>query len=130
MSDVKTPPRKLVDLNPAWVETYGTGEIYGIGYDCPCGLPVFDPVYENGKVKVGTDGKVVGAVPYDQCCPRGGREVVPTKGNFIGKTTCTDSMARGWDISGTNFEDISLQPSIHAVGHWHGFLRNGMLESC
>ena len=27
-------------------------------------------------------------------------------------------------------ETVTLQPSIHLVGSWHGFLRNGRLESC
>jgi hypothetical protein len=103
MSEVRTTPKRLVDLNPKWIETHGSGEVYGISYDCPCALPD---------------------------CENGGRQVVPTKTNFIGKPTCADSLARGWDLSGTSFENITLAPSIHQVGHWHGWLRNGVLESC
>ena len=33
----------------------------------------------------------------------------------------------GWD---GNEEKPTLTPSIHDVGHWHGFLRSGVLESC
>lgn len=114
MAEVKTPPKRLVDLHPEWVMNT-TGEVYGIAYDCPCGVAGFDS----------TNG-----VSYEQCCPRGGREVVPTKGNFLNLPSCADSLARGWDIAGDSFENVSLSPSVHAVGHWHGFIRNGMVESC
>lgn len=33
----------------------------------------------------------------------------------------------GWD---GNEDQPTLQPSIHYVGHWHGYLRAGRLESC
>ena len=103
MSEVRTEPKKLVDLHPKWIEVHGGGEVYGIRYDCPCG---------------------------DSGCPMGGWCVVPTKANFTGKPTCADSLARGWDVSGDSFENISLTPSIHHFGHWHGFLTNGVLTSC
>lgn len=102
MSEIRTPPRRLVDLNPRWIKTTD-GEVWGISYDCPCGL-------------------------LD--CENGGRQVVPTKSDFTGKPTGSDSATRGWDLSGDSFENITLSPSIHQVGHWHGFLRSGVLESC
>lgn len=130
MSDVKTPPRRLVELNPEWVMTT-SGEVYGIGYDCPCDLPRWVPTLdEHGKWKTGADGKVIGPVPYEQCCPRGGREIVPVKSTWIGKLVCADSVARGWALTGTSFENVTLTPSIHAIGHWHGFLTGGVLRSC
>ncbi len=112
MSDVRTDPKRIVDLNPKWIEN-GAGELYGISYDCPCGLPEFDPL-----------------VTFELCCPIGGRQVVPTKTSFGGKTVCADSIDRGWDLTGDSFENITLTPSIHQVGHWHGFLTNGVLVSC
>ncbi|HWA07934.1 MAG TPA: DUF6527 family protein [Opitutaceae bacterium] len=33
----------------------------------------------------------------------------------------------GWD---GNEEKPTLEPSIHTIGHWHGYLRNGRLQSC
>lgn len=33
----------------------------------------------------------------------------------------------GWD---GNKDAPTLTPSIHRVGHWHGYLRAGRLESC
>lgn len=102
MSEVRTPPIRLVDLEPRWIRVQG-GEVYGIEYRCPC---------------------------RDPQCAMGGRCVVPTKSNFTEDSTCADSRARGWDITGTGFEDVTLSPSIHHVGHWHGWLRNGELVSC
>jgi hypothetical protein len=116
VSEIRTPPRRLVDLNPKWVKTHGGSEAYGIRYDCPCGKP-------------GGPGPTHPDV-IDGICPMGGWAVVPTKSNFIGLPTCADSLARGWDTSGDSFENITLSPSIHHVGHWHGFLRSGVLESC
>lgn len=34
-----------------------------------------------------------------------------------------------WDWDG-NLEAPTLTPSVHHVGHWHGFLRAGIWESC
>lgn len=114
MSEIRTPPRKFLDLNPTWKMTTN-GEVYGIVYDCPCGLPVWEGP---------------GDVPYESCCPSGGRQLVPTKTNFVGAVTCADSARRGWDLTGDTFETITLSPSIHQVGHWHGFILGGLVESC
>ncbi len=108
MSEIKTPPKRLIGLNPNWAMTEA-GSVYGL---------------------FGSDGKVVGVVPYDQCCPRDGRECVPTKGNFIGKPVSPGGERRGWSITGDSFENLTLSPSVHAVGHWHGWIQNGMVTSC
>lgn len=34
-----------------------------------------------------------------------------------------------WEWDG-NREAPTLSPSVHHVGHWHGWLRNGVWESC
>jgi len=34
-----------------------------------------------------------------------------------------------WDWDG-NWEAPTLSPSVHHVGHWHGWLRAGIWESC
>lgn len=34
-----------------------------------------------------------------------------------------------WDWDG-NEGAPTLSPSVHHVGHWHGWLRNGVWESC
>ncbi len=130
MSEIKTPPKRLIGLNPNWAMTEA-GSVYGLTYDCPCDLPRFEILLDaDGKHTVGADGKVVGVVPYDQCCPRDGRECVPTKGNFIGKPVSPGGERRGWSITGDSFENLTLSPSVHAVGHWHGWIQNGMVTSC
>lgn len=34
-----------------------------------------------------------------------------------------------WEFDG-NAEAPTLQPSVHHIGHWHGWLRAGVWESC
>lgn len=34
-----------------------------------------------------------------------------------------------WEWDG-NRDAPTLSPSVHHVGHWHGWLRNGIWESC
>jgi hypothetical protein len=36
----------------------------------------------------------------------------------------------GWVCTGDAFEFLSLTPSVHCPGHWHGWVRNGLVESC
>lgn len=112
MSEVRTQPTRLVGLNPKWV-IHGRDEVYGIRYDCPCRKPG----------DIGNESNV-------SVCPMGGWAVVPTKTNFAGKPSSADAQARGWDLTGDSFNNVSLSPSIHHVGHWHGFLTNGVLTSC
>jgi len=38
-------------------------------------------------------------------------------------------MGARWQLSGT-VDKPTLSPSLHWVGIWHGWLRNGRLESC
>ena len=119
MSEVRTEPKRLADLNPKWVRLHGSGEIWGIRYDCPCG-------------KRGLDGSDVPTHPdvIANVCEMGGWAMVPTKSNWLGEPQCADSIARGWDLTGDSFENVTLTPSIHHVGHWHGFLTNGAMVSC
>src|SRR5688500_12069211 len=37
--------------------------------------------------------------------------------------------APSWEWDG-NWDAPTLSPSVHHVGHWHGWLRNGIWESC
>ena len=30
-----------------------------------------------------------------------------------------------WDVSGSGMHDLTLSPSVHFVGVWHGWIRNG-----
>jgi hypothetical protein len=106
--EIKTQPKRLVDLNPRWLHDTDHG-VFGLRYDCPCGAAEGD--WES--------------------CEVGGHQVVPTKRTFNPEDKISpDAAARGWELTGTSFADITLSPSIHQVGHWHGWLRDGVLVSC
>lgn len=91
MSEIRTPPRRLVDLNPEWLPSAEQPD--AIEFDCPCG---------------------------EKCTWT--RVYLPITGRVQHPVT--------WDATGDTFERLTLSPSIHAVGHWHGWLRNGELHSC
>lgn len=111
-AEVKTPPKKLVDLNPSWKLTTD-GEVWGLSFDCPCGLPTRSaPEHDEG---------------YCHC---GGRITIPTRQNLAGGKVAAQAAAIGWDLAGKSFAELTLSPSIHCVGHWHGWIRNGEVLSC
>lgn len=105
MAEVRTPPRRLVDLNPRW----GSGTFHGVerrgialNFDCPCQSPTCE---WGGTMSVAIEN------PIDGGAREGGWKTY-------------------WQRTGDTFETLTLSPSIHAVGHWHGWLRNGVVESC
>lgn len=111
VSDVKTPPRKLVDLHPTFYGAAGTKdgstpERRGVGviFDCPC---LADDCAWGGKIAISFSNPLDGGAPYS-----------------------THSAERHWQRTGETFETMTLSPSIHAVGHWHGWLKDGVLLSC
>lgn len=123
--DIKTLPKKLVDLHPEWLrnKTDATSEKWGIQFYCPCGTPprrdctCADPECPTGpnssSLVPGCDFAIVALMfdnPVSGPVSKWGREK--------------------WHRDGDTFETLTLSPSIHAVGHWHGWLRNGMLVSC
>lgn len=110
MSKKNLGPRKLVDLNPWFVDAGGDGikdadgkpvplkRGVGISYDCPCGCNETTFLrFEN---------------PLDGSEPR------------------TDSPK--WKRTGDTFETITLTPSIQRVDGcmWHGYLTDGVLTEC
>lgn len=103
MSEVRTPPRKLVDLNPTFWRYHGIDrEGMGVIFDCPCG---------------------------SESCEWGGKISVPFANPLDGGQPQNTEKCH-WQRTGDTFETMTLSPSIHCVGHWHGWLRNGVLESC
>jgi Family of unknown function (DUF6527) len=103
MSEVKTAPRPLVELNPRWFGIYGAeGSKVGVTFDCPCGL---------------------------DDCAWGGKIVISFKNPISGNPEPV-SDEKLWQRTGETFESLTLAPSINCVGHWHGFLTNGVLVSC
>jgi hypothetical protein len=103
MAEIKTEPRRLVDLNPQWIRNHGTDEVHGVAFDCPCGAK--------------------------ETCPVRGRCLVPTKTCLTGAPVTADSAAMGWTVTGTNFDDLTLSPSVNYRDHWHGHVTNGELTS-
>ena len=106
MAEVKTLPKRLVDLNPRWASGAFDGvERRGIAlnFDCPC---------------------------QDEACAWGGVISVWIANPIDGLPSPPQGAPRTlWSRTGDSFETLSLDPSIHAVGHWHGWLTNGMLVS-
>lgn len=103
MSDVKTPPKQLVDLNPKWFGIHGKDTVgAGIIFDCPCQL---------------------------ERCEWGGKIAISFANPIKGEPEAV-SNEKLWQRSGETFETLTLSPSIHCVGHWHGWLQNGVLVSC
>lgn len=105
MADVRTPPRKLVDLHPAW----GGGVFDGVArrgislqFACPC---------------------------LAESCPWGTISVWFANA-LDGLPTLVGGPRTRWQRTGDTFETLTLSPSIHCVGHWHGWLKDGVLVSC
>ena len=47
----------------------------------------------------------------------------------LGALAFRPHVSPSWDWDG-NMHQPTLTPSVHHVGHWHGFLRAGIWESC
>lgn len=113
--------RRLVDLRPRWLRRGGAvdGGVYGVQFDCPCGTPP------------------VPCACGEPTCPS--RDAPGCAFSVLhvffenpldgGPCVAAPGVTR-WRREGETFETLSLSPSLHAAGHWHGFLRNGVLEPC
>lgn len=66
----------------------------------------------------GRDGDVAGMI---YCCPCGC--------GVTGALAFRPRPSPSWEWDG-NREAPTLSPSVHHVGHWHGWLRNGIWENC
>jgi hypothetical protein len=105
VSEIKTPPRPLVDLRPEWIEE--DGQRVGIRFDCPCGAPL----------RTDLDGGPM--------CPAGRTQILISPWHPRVKPE------HAWQhAGGDTFADLTLSPSLHWPGHWHGWMRGGVLESC
>lgn len=59
------------------------------------------------------------------CCPCGCGAIAPlTVGNGF-----KPASGPSWKWNGS-VKMPTLTPSVHRIGHWHGWLRNGVWESC
>lgn len=105
------PPKKLVDLDPHWVED--EGRICGISFECP----------EH-------------ATPEVWC-----RQFVPFTPDMAGKEVKTRQKNEHiWKRVGGSynnkeqmlegFADLSLSPSVKSGCGWHGFVTDGVVTCC
>lgn len=103
MSEIRTPPKRLVDLSPVWLPSpgdearYSLPRHYALELDCPCGLGEACHVK---RLFIPIEGRAVSSVAWRV-------------------TSATDE-----------FDALTLQPSVHAPGHWHGWITNGEVVSC
>ena len=109
---------KLTDLDPRWIQTRMVRA--GISFLCPCCRSVrltcfvehtphqlqFRMLADCGIIEVDEDGDPKRA------------DIVP----------CNPQAK--WQISGDNFENVSITPSIDASasGHWHGYVTGGRAQ--
>jgi hypothetical protein len=107
-TDQPSEAMRLTDLNPRWISFPGaapspdTGVRVGITFRCPCRPGC-------------TERLAVGFTPAIDVQGYGAR----------GLLTWPDGSMRCWQRSGDTFETLTLQPSINASGHWHGFITDG-----
>lgn len=64
-------------------------------------------------------GDPVGGLWYNCPCGCGSQGFLPIR----------PAASPSWEWDG-NREAPTLNPSVNHVGHWHGWLRNGVWESC
>ncbi|KKN19223.1 hypothetical protein LCGC14_0947920 [marine sediment metagenome] len=100
---------RLIDLNPQWVRHGGGGITHG-----------GKPVSERKRVGLG----------YDCPCGCGDRRYVPFANPEDGQGPLK-SENPAWERTGTDFETLTLSPSIRHVPvdpddcSWHGWIKNG-----
>jgi Family of unknown function (DUF6527) len=94
---------RLLELTPKWYTLAGDGPRVGISFECPhCRATRLAIVFHH-KGKEAIEDAVIHA-----------------------ESPSTDHI---WTIEGNDFDDITFSPSIDASasGHWHGFIRNGVV---
>lgn len=97
---------KLLDLNPKWITPNYMSDMYplyiGVKFDCPhCGKKL-----------------VVGFHPA----------INKIENQFLNDFPKLQSM--DWTrVSGDDFDNITLSPSVDFKGHWHGHITNGELTN-
>lgn len=113
---------RLIDLEPHWVGAGGEGIFnadgtpaaerrgVGISFLCPCGRR--DEAHPHSdRVFIGFENPLDGGPAYDTGGPH-------------------------WRRDGETFETLTLSPSILRADptpgacRWHGYVRNGLIETC
>jgi hypothetical protein len=72
-----------------------------------------------------TEPDADGELSFWYCCPCGCKAVAP----LIAGKGFKPSAGPSWQWNGM-VNTPTLEPSVNHIGHWHGWLRNGVWESC
>ena len=107
MAEIKTAPVRAqhVPDKEEFRDANGTGRI-------PGSFRISEPDHDGEQL-------------FWYCCPCGCGRIAPLSvGNSFKPV---DSPSWRWNGS---FEAADLQPSVNHIGHWHGWLRDGVWVSC
>ena len=92
---------KLAELAPHWVVLEQNGKCVGLSFECPhCRSSRLVVLFHRSGREALDDAYI--------------RAHSPGTGHI-------------WNMTGNDFDDLSLSPSVDASesGHWHGFITNG-----
>ena len=69
-------------------------------------------------------------LPGDYFKDADGWKVVIPSNVYPSQITGNPNNLTNWSVTEHPDGTITVSPSIHCVGHWHGFLQNGFWRSC
>lgn len=93
---------RLTDLNPEWIKIRGRDGL-GVRFACPhCRVTQICVLFMN---------------------PLDGGKPVPKDSDLPGEND-----GKRWARSGMTFDELTINPSIDAEGHWHGFVLDGEVQ--
>jgi hypothetical protein len=58
-------------------------------------------------------------------CPHCQERIVVPFENPVGGVPKMREKVNFWKRDGETFETLTLEPSVHQIGHWHGWIKNG-----
>lgn len=105
MAEVKTPP-----VVARHIPVKGEFHTHGVGH-----------VPGSFRVVPDDDGEFL----FWYCCPCGCQRIAALR---VGKKF-KPAESPTWSWNGSD-EKPTLEPSVHHVGHWHGWLTDGVWKSC
>lgn len=113
---------KLTDLDPRWFDVPGVGtDKDGVTFLCPCKTCLANPEKQ-------TRLAVQFANPIG-CAPKPLMTFQEKHHHVHELKTFEVPPGFLWKRTGEDFETLTIEPSVDASasGHWHGFVRNGIV---